>query len=302
MNVNNSVAALVVTFNPDSSDLVCLINSLSTQVGSIIIIDNNSKNISDWQTLTENKQVVLIPLRENVGIAEAQNRGIIRAAEIMKISHCIIFDQDSSVPHNFVEKLVAADKILKIHNKVASVGPICKDEESGNYYPISKMKGFRLKNIYPDKGHEYIEASFLISSGSLISLDVFKKVGLMNGSFFIDNVDLEWGFRACSNGFKHFAVCDVIMKHKIGNKNKKLLGKSYFIHSEFRQYYKVRNSLWMLKIKEVPLGYKIRYLALLPVKLILGVFIADKKLEHVKQTLKGLKDGALLRVGGINYL
>ncbi len=297
MDANHSVAALIVTFNPDSRLLSDLINSLVLQVGCIVIIDNDSKNINDWKFLTKNEQIELIPLESNLGIAEAQNIGIIKAAEIKNITRCVIFDQDSTIPKGFINKLINAECKLRKNHKVGSVGPICRDEESANLYPISKMNGLRLDSKFPENDQEYIDASFLISSGSLINLNVFRDVGLMNGSFFIDNVDLEWGFRACAKGYKHFAVCDVTMEHKIGNNNKKLLGKSYFVHSEFRQYYKVRNSLWMLKIKDIPLGYKIRYLVLFPVKTFLGIVIANKKIEHIKQTLKGLKDGALLRPG-----
>ena len=66
------------------------------------------------------------------------------------------------------------------------------------------------------------ESDHLISSGSLIRLDVFDKVGLMLEELFIDFVDIEWGMRAKKNGYICYIANNVLMKHSIGDKSVKI--------------------------------------------------------------------------------
>jgi rhamnosyltransferase len=70
---------------------------------------------------------------------------------------------------------------------------------------ISKYKGpFIEQNIPSNKP---VEASFLIASGCLISLDVIKNVGYMDEGLFIDYVDVEWSF-----GLNQWLFCIFLLK------------------------------------------------------------------------------------------
>ena len=57
----------------------------------------------------------------------------------------------------------------------------------------------------------------IISSGSLIHIDVFKKIGLFRDDFFIDYIDFEFSVRARLNDFQISLVKDAILYHKQGN-------------------------------------------------------------------------------------
>ncbi|MGY4842893.1 glycosyltransferase [Weissella cibaria] len=77
-----SVAAVIVTFNPDLAFLEKNIRAIRPQVTKIILVDNGSKNISNIQLLiSELEDISCLSLRENTGIAAAQNKGF---AELYK--------------------------------------------------------------------------------------------------------------------------------------------------------------------------------------------------------------------------
>ena len=75
--INNKIIiyAGIVSFNPDISRLEENINAIYSQVDKIIIVDNNSKNVSDINTITDKlKNVFLINNNNNFGIAKALNQ------------------------------------------------------------------------------------------------------------------------------------------------------------------------------------------------------------------------------------
>jgi len=61
-----------------------------------------------------------------------------------------------------------------------------------------------------------MECDFLLSSGSLVPLDVIDKVGGMEEELFIDQVDTEWCLRARSMGYRVFGAFGAILEHRLG--------------------------------------------------------------------------------------
>jgi rhamnosyltransferase len=281
--------ALIVTYNPNITGLRTLVNTLSSQVTHLVIVDNHSRNVAELLDAFSIANLRVIDLNENKGIAEAQNIGL-NYLIYQDCKFTTIFDQDSVVPSGFINELHASFIELDKHNKVASVGPVCRNSESGDYYPTIKLNGMMLQKVFPDKHGEHIEASFLIASGTMVRNEVFKDIGFMRSEFFIDNVDIEWGLRALHYGYKHFATNNVVMEHMIGEANKKVFGRSFFLHLEFRQYYKLRNQIRLLFLHTVPLGYKVRILIRLLPAFILGVYLSNDKVSFIKYSALAVCD------------
>ena len=101
MKKNNvEVGAIVVSYNPEYSRLLSLCDSLSKQVDVIILVDNGSNNfISEKISIADN--VIVISLRENQGIATAQNVGIKKIIDL-GLKYVVFFDQDSIVPNGLI--------------------------------------------------------------------------------------------------------------------------------------------------------------------------------------------------------
>ncbi|WP_049003187.1 glycosyltransferase, partial [Citrobacter freundii] len=76
-SIVSSIAAVLVTFNPDLNIFQKAIDTISSQINHLIVVDNFSQNRHDIiNFLSDKKEVVLLPQDSNIGLAAAQNIGI----------------------------------------------------------------------------------------------------------------------------------------------------------------------------------------------------------------------------------
>lgn len=282
------ICSVIVTYNPNIDKVLNLVNQLVQQEVQVIIVDNNSKDFQLSNDLSKN--CILINLKDNLGIALAQNKGIQEAIRL-DASHIIFFDQDSKIDAHFIENIASDYSNLKDSNIIA-IGPRFIDENKGFFFPALEMHNnglmYKVNVEHIDKP---IQVSVLISSGMLVSVSGLKDVGLMREEFFIDFVDTEWCLRAISKGYKIFLSKKAIMEHSVGDDTVELLGFKVPVHSGFRRYYRVRNLFLMWKIPYIS--------KLLIIKLMLTNFaiqillflLKDKKMEYITYYLKAIRDG-----------
>lgn len=289
------VCGVVVTYNPDLDVFSRQLKSFLGEVNYIVIVDNNSDNIEkikkqiDFFIKSCGLDIYLICNKNNFGLGRAQNEGV-KFAETLSATHVILFDQDSILDSGFVNGLLRSEnELLKQGIKVGAVGPIYYNEKTGEIYPISKYNGPFIERIIPS--NKPIEASFLIASGCLISLDAIKNVGYMNESLFIDYVDVEWSFRAKSIGYSVFSSPGSKMKHTIGDERRSIFGRSISVHSPLRRYYLYRNSIYMIKDSKIPLGYKVREISFNAMRFVLFLILSNERIKYFKYSVSGFVDG-----------
>ena len=166
--------------------------------------------------------VLVLPQPANIGLAAAQNVGIAWAREHGH-SHVLLLDQDSVPEPGMVDSLLAAlDGLAPQHP--AAVGPVFRDPREHRVAPFVRV-GFPMsKKVWCSDDGAPVECDFLISSGTLIPLAVLERVGAMDDALFIDNVDLEWSFRARARGYRLFGVCTAAMEHRLGDARTPILG------------------------------------------------------------------------------
>jgi rhamnosyltransferase len=298
--MTNQIAAVIVTYHPLITNIQQLLERLSPQVDSIVVVDNGSHNIKEIEEILVNyPQVTLISLADNLGIGFAQNKGIVFALQNSAIDGVILFDHDSLPEEQMIQKLVEAWKSLTIDgHHLGAVGPIYQDPRTLRKYPISVFRGFRLIHKYPqNKDIKPISASFLISSGCLVHRKTFETAGLMNEDFFIDYIDIEWSFRAYNKGYEMFAIPTAVMWHQVGDDRLKVLGREISIHSPLRRYYLARNSILMLKQPHIHWQYKVRELFYTVSRVVVYIALVPQKRKYLKYILCGWYDGIVSRVG-----
>lgn len=285
---NSRIAAIVVTYEP-SEGVSTLLSSLSDQVDTIIIIDNNSVNFE----MESSPHTHFMKLNKNEGIASAQNHGIMLAE---KLGHdfVIFFDQDSIVPKGMIcDLLKNYINIQERGVKLAAVGPIFQDYRFKFIYPQIKLdgKGVRTR-ITPENNSPPFEVSFIISSGSLMNLEVLKKIGLMKSEYFIDYVDTEWCMRAAHEGYKIYSIPTSRMDHAIGDDNIVFLKYKLPVHSPWRRYYRMRNMYYLFKLPYVPILMKLREFVINNAhQLLLIIFSPGKRVSYLKYWFKSQIDG-----------
>lgn len=287
--VNNF--SVIITFNP-SENVINLINALKEQNVKPIVVDNGSIEF-DFTIIETDKDCYLLKLDTNLGIATAQNKGIEKALEL-GAEYILFFDQDSTIPDNFVNDMMHDYALISNQNiSIGALGPRFIDERYNFYYKtisISKH-GFRTKHDVSNIQKPF-NSTLLISSGSLISVETLQKVGLMRDEYFIDYVDTEWCLRAESLGLKNYISAKAVMRHAIGDNVINLRFINIPVHSSFRRYYIIRNCLYMSKENYIPKFFVFQQLLINVLHgFLIIIFVKKNRLDYFKSMLKGLLDG-----------
>jgi len=96
------------------------------------------------------------------------------------------------------------------------------------------------------------EIDELITSGSLLNLSLFKKLGGFDEELFIDLVDNEYCLRARLQDFSIIQFSNIYLAHRLGTevvnssiKSLFLIRKKKEVHSPLRCYYMYRNMLYI---------------------------------------------------------
>jgi rhamnosyltransferase len=143
----------------------------------------------------------------------------------------------------------------------------------------------------------YIETDYLITSGSFISKTAFKDIGPMLDELFIDLIDVEWGLRAKSRGYKSFVLPKAILDHKLGDDNFKIFRVAFPIHSPLRVYYYFRNSICLYGKDYISLNWKLIDLVRNIFRFFFYVILIKPRIQYLKMALLGIFHGLAERMG-----
>jgi len=297
---NENVVAIVILFNPEFNTLDLLLESVAKQVEKVLIIDNSPEpNIQKIEnSIIKFGQITkYIPLYDNVGIAAAQNVGI-KMSKDLGASHVLLLDQDSVLPERMVEDLISEEKFLLSKGfSVAAVGPSYIDQKTNESVSAVEASFLRTKRKNQNDTGEPLRSDYIIASGSLIRIDILNKFGLMREELFIDWVDIEWGERCRVNNCYSFVSQKVIMKHSIGDEHVNLIGKTIYLHSDFRNYFIVRNAVYLSKDKTLRLKLRFSMLFKVPYYIILFSLLSKRKFYSINLLTRAAVDGALNNMG-----
>ncbi len=229
------ICAIIVSWNPFPSDVTRCVENLAPQVDKIIYSDNGSKK--ETKKLleglkTKNPKIECIWNGENLGIATALNRGVAQA-KAEGADWVLTLDHDSVPEKDMVKKMLAAYADLPEKETIAILCP-----------NFMLAKGIAYSDLAP----RFIETS--ITSGQLVKMDLFDKIGGYEDKLFIECGDHEFCFHALLQGYKTLLIPGAILKQRIGNPSvKKILGKTFIVphYSPERYYYQLRNTVFIYK-------------------------------------------------------
>lgn len=293
--MKKNIYVVLVTYEPNIETLNKCINSLISQVGKIIIVDNSPlgcEKLKFWK----NKSIEIFLLNYNFGIAYAQNVGIRKAIDY-GADFILTCDQDTIYPESYIEGLMQCFIEKSKELKVASISPVYTDKNKENsIQPMVYFEnGVLIKNY---SLQECKSVSHVISSGMLIPTNVFNDVGLMDEKLFIDWVDTEWCWRAISKGYRIIQTPNVKINHCLGNPSKNLVGKRFTVHNSFRNYYKIRNAVYLLLYNNsLNLNMKFFTLKQIIKMMIVHPLTSTEKIKEMIIAYRGIKDGIFSNMG-----
>ncbi|MXV51707.1 glycosyltransferase [Pedobacter sp. HMF7647] len=281
MPTNLSFAGVIVLYNPEK-DVINNIVSYLNCLDHLYIIDNSltdNKAIKELLISNGNK-VSYIPFKENRGIAKALNVGCTIASQ-KGYKWLLTMDQDSRISSEDFFK-IAEDSILAN----AKIGIV-----SASYFRSDITK----ETTY--------SSPCIITSGNVVNLLAWKKVGGYNEKLFIDEVDNEFCVLLRMRGFEVRQTRDNFLNHKLGNDflvydTIKSKNKTLIRHPPIRLYYMTRNGLYIIFtyfIKDTKVAVsRLRNLVILYYQIIR---FYEHKGDYLKYIFKGFRDFTLSRYG-----
>jgi rhamnosyltransferase len=301
MNIeeNTKSCAIVVTYKPDVTALLKLLGQLNKET-DFIVIDNGSpeiSRISESITVYDRCQK-LLRLDENQGLAKALNIGIEWAVD-NKSDYIFLFDQDSSLCDLFVDRMISAYTQANTFSEkeIAAIGPRIINPQTMRQTPFKLFNRFVLRSdrLYAASKMHFV-ADFLITSGTLLIAKHLETIGDMKGNYFIDNVDLEWCFRAKSKGFDLIGTDDAVLYHAIGERSLDPLVRAGIMaqHNPSRTYYSSRNRTHLYGMAYSPLGWKLRDMVRFFLKAGWLLVSSDERKQYWENIRSGIRDAKSL--------
>ncbi|WP_250479413.1 MULTISPECIES: glycosyltransferase family 2 protein [unclassified Caballeronia] len=296
------VSAVIVTFNPNVANVVAILDALEMQVERVAIVDNGSATlVSDALTrLAQARGCVFVGLGANLGIAAAQNRGADEVVALMPASSqsarfILFLDHDSLPTPDMVAHLLATDARMRDQGeRVGAVGPLTLDKRTRTAGRFMQAGTWWIRRRACRPPCLEMKVDFLISSGTLIRVDVLRDVGGMNEGLFIDHVDTEWCVRAVNRGYALFGACHATLLHSLGDEVIRvwlLRWREVFVHSPLRDYYMCRNTLAIMRTIPMTFAWRLFLLTRLASSIVFFGFVASPRLTRWRMMWAGLVDG-----------
>ena len=234
--IDQSVCAVIVTYHPTVEMLTNALLVLD-QVQALVVVDNGSSadELSPLRAARRSQTFELIENGENLGIAEALNQGV-RWAKERHFSWVILFDQDSKITDGYVRKMLATWESHPGRERLGSIHPSHTDPETG----IAT-----IKRLAKDGG-----PIVAITSGALMPIWIFDRLGMFMSELFIDEVDTEYSFRMRAAGYLLADSPEAVLLHHVGHPKKCAFLGLHFTpthHSAQRRYYMSRNRVVLYK-------------------------------------------------------
>lgn len=279
------VCAAIVVYRPDLDVLAKGLASIAPQVANVLVIANDG---APWACpLPANAS--LARLGENRGLGAAYNMAA-QWARTMGATHLLLLDQDSIPTPGLVCNLLNA---YRHSEPIAAVGPFWKDRRTGRDGFFVRLGRLGARKVHP-KPSEIVPVDFLISSGSLISLEALARIGPFDEDLFIEHVDTDWSLRARANGYRLYGVADARLKHSLGEADREIsvlgLRQRLFLYNPERHYYLLRNSILLWQRAYAPWAWvlhDIRRTA--KVMLYYALFVPPRR-ERLRWMVRAIRD------------
>ena len=292
------LVVIVVTYFPEVDRLLNQVGALIPQSQHIVIVDNTPDFWDKSSFSPYRERLSWLDLSKNFGLAFGLNRGIDRAIDL-GASHVLLMDQDSLPSHTMVDDLMSGMLSHPMQESIAAVGPNFVDARGVEFKPFWMIGFPRSKVPLSRPDDSLIPTDFLITSGCLIRMEALQKIGKMDESLFIDNVDLEWCLRAKSHGWVLVGVRNAYLSHQLGDAHvpapwfSRLFGKKFVVrHNATRLYYIMRNRVLLYKMPHVPFAWAAQDVFRIPWKFLISVAIAPDRLKVAVAMLQGILHGA----------
>lgn len=250
--MNKETPAAVVIFRPDHSYLEDLLKNIGNG-RRIYAFLNGECDQQIGQMLSRISNLQVLQSSDNIGLGAGLNAAMSAALE-EGFEAMVLFDQDSSPSPSLIDTLTDRWRALcAAGHRIAALGPALGVPSDRSYKVIKPS--LRRALLAPD----IAAADFLPTSGSLVATQAWAEIGPFREDYFVGGIDVEWGFRAWSNGYASACLVSVEMVHRWGPplRGRKIWQPQILRQSDLRTYYYLRNSVDLLRRPYVPVRWRL---------------------------------------------
>lgn len=279
---------IIVLYNPET-DLFLENIKLLVELGiKVYVYDNSVRkgiiDINEEKITSLDLSIVYIHNNgDNKGLSFAFNDLISRVIDAGEDNGVFFFDQDSDINPESILHLIADFKTFEKREDIGIIAGM----------PMRKNgKPYRLRQQNPLESGDIVEVTRVPTSYSLIPIRTFRKLGLFEADFFIDQIDNNYSLRCQQNSLKVLVDKRAVFTHEIGLGDVMFFNKFLFPYgSPFRHYYQVRNLILSYSRYKMPTLKKL--MAVLTRSLIvfyIGILKGQFRIR-MNYLFKGIKDG-----------
>ena len=288
-----NIASIIVTYKPDPIKFSKAIKSQELNFDKILIINNSPEFSVDP---FKSSQVTIINNPDNIGLAAALNIGVLEAKKI-GFKMVALFDQDTELPSNFSQKMLHYINNYPEEKPVAVYSPIYHNHVVNEASKHINFKPFRLIRGPVTDAEDYAHPHYVITSGSIIPIEVLDDVGLMREELFIDFVDIEWCLRARQKGYEIVAINNVMIDHHLGDYAVHFMSHHYPIHSPLRMYYYFRNAMYLYRLNKIDWNWRLVDATRNLFRFLFYMLFVKNRPTYFKYIIKGYYHGLIKKMG-----
>lgn len=229
------IAAVVILYHPTDSSLAN-IKSYCDEVDKVYVFDNTRNGSLIKNDLQNLPNVDYRCMGKNLGLPKVLNEAS-HVAIKEGYDWLLTMDQDST----FLEASLKKYKDCFDH---------FENKETVAMFGTSNERAVTSSTVEC----AFEENVCLMTSGTLLNLRLFNKIGNFDEALFIDCVDHDYCIRSILAGYRTIRFSNVFLLHELGHsvyaasiKSLFLIKKNKEVHSPIRLYYMVRNMLYLTK-------------------------------------------------------
>lgn len=254
---NPYVYIIILNWNGLKDTLECLesINKINYPNFDVIVADNGSSDGSIEAIRSKFPDLELLDNGSNLGFAEGNNRAIEQVLKT-KAEYVLVLNNDTIVDQDILSALVKGAELIQ-DGGIFGPKMYHYDEKNtiwyaGGYWDPKTLSFEERGAGMQDEGqfNDLSETEWVVGCAMFIRTAVFKKVGLLEAKFFLNNEEIDFCSRTKHAGYSCVFVPDAKLWHKIsvsfGGENSPM--KEYFI-TRNRLLWTRRNADIWLKLR-----------------------------------------------------
>jgi rhamnosyltransferase len=282
-----NICGVVILYYPDSN-VVERVKSYQKALEHLYLIDNSNTNNKELlASLLPGTNVTYLHDSDNKGIAKRLNEAA-KLALAAGYRWLLTMDQDSYFGPEVVNRYLSCIDQYENKERVAMFG-------------IKHNESLHLQY----QQCVYTKSTRLITSGSMVNINILLEINGFDEALFIDHVDHEYCFRSILLGYEIVRCENILLYHAIGNPSlhrslKSLQVTSRSLHTPIRMYYMVRNYLYIRDKYAIHFKKELRLFRKdLIVRFKNNLLYNKERAQVVTYIIRGYKDYKLNKMGKI---